>query len=368
MKYVRNFDSFRKNKPVNEELLGGLLNWFKKMWDKAVKDLEALENDPNAIKDWVIKNALNPKDDTNVFSQVLKEFEKKPTANDQDCLTLVDNLLDPETGSLGKQGVGVLLSNKALQGEELKAKRAMLEYIINTARNQTIAKVKFAGGPTDGKVDPKKKNMNLTDTTHLPDLKKILTAAKTDEKKKRDESLKWVTTVFIPMIQNFVKAIKEDDIRASLTKQGIELAATADYKEGDTVIYKRDKFNEDEWSKVTDEDKKKPTEGPIKDMIDKEMIGIDKIEKAEGDNITFKDNTGKDFIKTKEDILSKSADEKGPNAQELAKTLGEIKADENKMKQMNTLAGIVKDPEANKDKMDQPLSKILGNLKDDETK
>jgi hypothetical protein len=359
MKYVKDFSSFRKSKPVNEELLGGLLNWFKKMWDKAVTDIQKLENDPNVIKDWVIKNALNPTDDTNVFSQVLKEFEKKPTANDQDCLTLVDNLLDPETGSLGKQGVGVLLSNKSFQGEELKAKRAMLEYIINTARNQTIAKVKFAGGPTDGKVDPKKKNVDLKDTTHLPDLKKLLAAQK-DEAKKKTVADDWVKKTMIPMIQNFVKAIKEDDIRASLKKQGIDMPEGADYKEGDSVIYKRDKFNEDEWGKITDEDKKKPTEGPIKDMIDKQMIGVDKIEKVEGDNITFKDNAGKDFTKTKEDILSKSADEKGPNAQELAKTLGEIKADEDKMKQMNTLAGIVKDPEANKDKMDQPLSKIIG--------
>lgn len=360
MKYVKDFSRFRNSKPVNEELLGGLLDWFKKMWDKAVKDIEKLENDPNTIKDWVIKNALNPADDTNVFSQVLKEFEKKPTANDQDCLTLVDNLLDPETGSLGKQGVGVLLSNKAFQGEELKAKRAMLEYIINTARNQSIAKVKFAGGPTDGKVDPKKKNVDLKDTTHLPDLKKLLTAQK-DETKKKTVTDDWVKKTLIPMIQNFVKAIKEDDIRASLKKQGIDMPEGADYKEGDTVIYKRDKFNEDEWSKVTDEDKKKTTEGPIKDMIDKQMIAIDKIEKVEGDNIIFKDNAGKEFTKTKEDILSKGADEKGPNAQELAKTLGEIKADEDKMKQMKTLADIVKDPEANKDKMDLPLNKIIGN-------
>ena len=359
MKYVRNFDSFRKSKPVNEELLGGLVNWFKKMWDKSVKELEAMENDPNKIKEWVINNALNPKDDTNVYSQVIKDFQKKETANDQDCLMLIDSILDPETGSLGKQGIGVLLNNKAMQGEKLKAKRAMLEYIINTARNKAIAdpKVKFAGGPRDGKVDPKKKINDLNNANHLPDLKKILTAQK-DEKKKKEETIKWLTGVLVPMIQNYVKAIKEDDIRASLTKQGIDIPeGGGDYKEGDVVIYKRDKFDQNAWDKLTDDDKKKANEGPMKDLVDKGQVGVDKIEKVDGDNITFKDNAGKDFTKTKEDILGKTED-KGPNAQELAKTLGEIKNDEDKMKQVDNFAKFIKDP-ANKEKVAE-IEKITG--------
>ena len=360
MKYVRNFENFRKNKPVNEELLGGLVNWFKKMWDKSIKELEEMENDPNRIKEWVINNALNPKDDTNVYSQVIKDFQKKETANDQDCLTLIDSILDPETGSLGKQGIGVLLNNKAMQGDKLKAKRAMLEFIVNTARNKAIAdpKVKFAGGPTDGKVDPKKKIVDLNNANHLPDLKKILTAQK-NEKKKKEETIKWLTGVLVPMIQNYVKAIKEDDIKASLTKQGIDMPeGGGDYKEGDVVIYKRDKFDQNAWDKLTDDDKKKANEGPMKDLMDKEQIGVDKIEKVDGDNITFKDNAGKDFTKTKEEILGKTED-KGPNAQELAKTLGEIKTDEDKMKKVNQVANIIKDPEANKDKAEQ-LDKLLG--------
>lgn len=352
MKYVRNFDSFRKNKPVNEELLGGLLNWFKKMWDKAVKDLEALKDDPNAIKDWVIKNALNPKDDTNVFSQVLKEFEKKPTANDQDCLTLVDNLLDPETGSLGKQGVGVLLSNKALQGEELKAKRAMLEYIVNTARNQTIAKVKFAGGPTDGKIDPKKKNMNLTDTTHLPDLKKILTAAKTDEKKKRDESLKWVNTVLIPMIQNFVKAIKEDDIRKSLEKQGIEAPSGEAmnyeklkelYDKKTPVIYLlKDKTKED-WDKLTDDEKKKPGEAPASDIVGVKPINTLNDQNKE-DSVTFLDKDDQPIKKGYDDIMGSGEEERSEEAKKAAESLGKIKDDPEKMKIVADVADALEDP------------------------
>ncbi len=352
MKHLRNFDKFKKSN-VNEELLGGLMNWFKNMWNKAVKDLEGLEDDPNKIKEWVINNALNPKDDTNVFSQVLKDFQKKDKANDQDCLTLIDNLLDPETGSLGKQGIGVLLSNKALQGEKLKAKRVMLEYIVTTARNQTIAKIKFAGGPKDGKIDPKKKNIDLKDTNHLPDLKKILIAQKTDEKKKKDETIKWVNVTFIPMIQNFVKAIKEDDIRAALTKQGIELSG-GDYKEGDSVIYLLKDKTKEEWDKLTDDQKKLTAEAPANTIV-----GVHKIEKIEGDNVTLLDKDDKPtIVKTKEDIIGKSEVEKGPNAQDLAKKLGDIKTDEDKMKKVSSYVDFMNDA-ANKDKIAE-IDKIIG--------
>jgi hypothetical protein len=45
--------------------------------------------------------------------------------------------------------------------------------------------------------------------------------------------------------------------------------------------------------------------------------------------------------KTKEDILGKTED-KGPNAQELAKTLGEIKNDEDKRNKLITLPSLLK--------------------------
>lgn len=348
MKYLKKYDTF------NEELLGGIIDFFKKIWDKAIKDLEEMANDPNKIKEWAINNALNPKDDTNVFSQVLKEFQNKPTANDQDCLTLVDNLLDPETGSLGKQGIGMLFNNKALQGDDMKAKRAMLEFIINTSRNKTIAdgKVKYAGGPADGKVDPKKKNIDLKDTNHLPELKKVLVAQK-DEKKKKDDTLKWVNATLIPVIQNYVKSIREEDVKASLQKQGIEIPG-GDYKEGDEVIYLlKDKKKED-WDKLPDDQKNKPGEPPASDIV-----GVKKIEKIDGDNITFKDKDGKDFIKTKDEIIGKTTgEEKGPNAQDLAKKLGDIKTDEDKMKKVSSFVDFIND-EKNKDKLAE-IEKTIG--------
>ena len=53
--------------PINEEILGKIVNFFKNMWNKAIQELEKLGNDPNDVKDYILKNTLNTKDDTNVF-------------------------------------------------------------------------------------------------------------------------------------------------------------------------------------------------------------------------------------------------------------------------------------------------------------
>jgi hypothetical protein len=367
MKHLRNYNDFK----VNEELLGGIVNFFKKMWNKAVQEIEKLDNDPNKIKEWVINNAFNIKDDTNVFSQVLKEFDAKPTANDQDCLTLVDNILDPQTGSLGKQGIGVLLSNKAFQGENLKQKRIMLEYIINSARNQTIAKYVFAGGPKDGKVDPKKKNMTMTDKTHLPELKGILSpSGKTiDETLKKKTTEDWVKTKMIPTLQGFVKAIKEDDIREALKSQGAELSATNSsdmnyeklkvfFDKKTPVLYLLKDKTKDEWNALNDEQKSKTSESPAKEIVG--LYPIDSLNDLDKeDSVGFKGKDGAVIKKSYSDIIGPVDSKRGPNGEELAKKLGDIKSDEEKMKKVSGYVDFINNKE-NKDKIEE-IDKIIGN-------
>ena len=58
------------------------------------------------------------------------------------------------------------------------------------SRNRAIKDYKFAGGPdlkvgTDAKIDPKKINKDMTDTTHLPDFKKVILTAGQDAKKRK---------------------------------------------------------------------------------------------------------------------------------------------------------------------------------------
>ena len=111
MKHIRKFESYRNNKNVvNEAILGSVINFFKGMWAKAVEEIKKLGKNPSPeqVEQWVDKNPMNPADDGYIFKPQMDEFKKKTEANEQDCLDLIQNLLDPETGCLGKQGLQTL--------------------------------------------------------------------------------------------------------------------------------------------------------------------------------------------------------------------------------------------------------------------
>ena len=228
IKYLKSFESFRiqKNEVVNEELLGAVINFFKNMWNKAMEELKKLGEDPDTeeVKDWISDNPFNPSDNNYLFKNVMDEFKKKPEVNDQDALTLVDSILNPETGVLGKQGLAPLYENlkkffPAQDGEPASSQYATFEYFFNTIRNKAIIQYKFAAS-TDGKVDPKKINIDLKDMTHLPDVKKLLTAA-TDGKKKKDAIVNWCEKTLFPQLDKFADAITEDEVNKYLETKKI---------------------------------------------------------------------------------------------------------------------------------------------------
>ena len=369
MKYVKSFESHKNSKkqePVNEELLGGVINFFKNLWNKAVAELEKLGDKPKQedITNWISKNTLNPADDSYMFKQQMDDFKKKPEANDQDCLTLVDSILNPETGALGKQGLQPMMDtlNKKYppkQGETMHWIPADTQYVFQVVRNKAIVQYKFAGGPADGKVDPKKINVDLKDVIHLPEFKKLLTAA-VDGKKKKEVTITWVEKNLIPQLVKFEQAITGDELDKNLEAKKITFTGTgegevaADYKVGDTVVYKREKFVQEEWDKITDDEKKKPNEGKMKEL-QAEQIGIKKISKIEGDKISFE---GADFTKTMADLIMKSEVE-AEGQEDLVKKLGELKtkSPEN-IKKVGSYVDFISD-EANKDKVAE-IDKIIG--------
>jgi len=368
MKYVKSFESHKNSKklePVNEELLGGVINFFKNLWNKAMTELDKLGENPKQedVAAWIGKNALNPSDDTFLFKQIMDDFKKKPEANDQDALTLVDSILNPETGSLGKQGLQPMmdaLNKKYLpkKGETMHWLPADIQYVLKTIRDKAIVQYKFAGGPAEGKVDPKKINVDLKDTVHLPDVKKLLTAA-TDGKKKKDAIVNWVEKTLVPQLLTFEKAITMEELDKNLETLKITLGGGAgeggDYKVGDTVVYKREKFVQEEWDKLTDDEKKKPNEGKMKEL-QADQIGIKKISKIEGDKISFE---GADFTKEKGDILMKAEEVKAEGQEDLVKKLGELKTKKPEdIKKVGSFVDFISD-EANKDKVAE-IDKIIG--------
>lgn len=322
--------------PVNEELLGKIVNFFKNMWNKAIEELEKLGNDPNSVKDYILKNTFNPKDDTNVFSQLIKDFSSLPGANDQACMDLVSNMLDKEKGALGKQGIGVMFSDKKLQGENMKAKRRMMEYIISNARDSVSNEIKFDN-------DPKKRNVSLDDTNYLPELKKLLKPA-ADDAKKKDVTVNYVNTNLIPKLTNVVKSLREEDIRKVLEKEGIEIAP--DFEIKDIVLYKTKKYDDNK-----DEDNQE--EG---------ATAKGEVRKIEGDNVTiFNTNLNAEIKKIKSDIIGKAEEEseKGENAKKAQEQLTKIKADEEKMGKVAKFAEFIQN-DANSDKIAEIEKLISG--------
>jgi hypothetical protein len=369
MNYVRKFESFRNYKglqPINEELLAGVLNFFKNLWNKATEELKKLGENPtiDKVEDWVDKNPMNPTDDTYIFKGVIDEFNKLPEANEQNCLDLIKNILDPETGALGKQGMQPLYDNiiKAFGNDSPTID--IIRFIMETIRNRAIKDYKYAGGPdlkvvpkVEAKVDQKKIILDMKDTTHLPDFKKVILTAAQDNKKRKQLALDWVNKTLVPRLDKYLTEIKDDELNKyleDLGKEAPEAGPEGGYKPGDSVIYKRDKFNEDEWKKVTDQDKLKPNEGIMKDLQDKEMIGIKKIKEIKGEDVTFEDA---DFTKKTSDLLGK-VDAKAEGQEDLVKKLGELKTKKpDDIKKVSQYVDFISD-EKNKDKIAE-LDKIM---------
>jgi len=87
-----------------------------------------------------------------------------------------------------------------------------------------------------------------------------------------------------------------------------------DFKDGDTVIFKRKDFDDkkdgEEWGKIKDEDKKNPESDAVKKMIADGKINVKKVEKIEGEDFVFKGEDDKDLKSPKASVLSKVEGEK----------------------------------------------------------
>ncbi len=370
MKHIRTYESYKKNKntaeePVNEEFFGAVVNFFKNLWNKAVEELKKLGENPTPEKldEYIEKNAMNPADDTYLFKGVIDNFKKTPEAESETCLKLVGDIIDPATGTLGEQGMGDFIESLNKLYPKNKKPVEVIRFYLETARNKAIKEFKYAGGPDlkvgqPAKIDPKMIKMDLTDTTHLPEVKKLLTSAGEDAKKKHDSTLAWVDKTLVPKLIAYVKAIKPEELEAYLATKNIQASSTPELKVGDTVIYKREKFDEKKWEALklekdvlTAEESDKPE---IKAMMDAEEIGMKKISKIEGEDVSFEDA---DFTKTKSDVLV-IIEAKPEGQEELVKKLGEIKTKKPEdIKKVSSYVDFISD-EKNKDKVAE-IDKIL---------
>ena len=360
MRKIYSYKEFR----INEEFLGKLINFFKGFFKKIAAELQKLENDPNKIKEYVITNMIpaifkqetdnfrklattnqadnqqqqnasvfnyintkymlfeadNPVNttanqqnatanqqqgakpnanqngntnqqqggNTNNQQQQQQNKDQQPTSNtslDDKAFGLIDALLNKDTGVLGKQGIGMLFNDKSLQGENMKTKRLTIEFIINVTRDQLSKSLKY---------DQKKKG---ADKDYLPTFKELLAKTKdggtNDRTQNVENIIKWVETNIRDVMINNIKAVREDDIKNYIQKSGGTVGV---YNVGDMVKYKRDGFIEGN------------SPDNQRDKVDtKEILRID------GSNYVFKDKTGREFTRTKEQIIGKAEGNSGNN-------------------------------------------------------
>ena len=383
MKHLRGYEKFKESRkisenlnPVNEEILGklfgGLKELFGQIWDQAVAGMKkqlGKNPEPEKIKGYLDQNILDPNKPTFIFKAVVGKdspFFKAPTANDQSCIELIGKILDPVSGGLGSGPEGGLqqLYDDLLKSFGKKTPTVdIVKYYLETIRNRAIKDYKYAKGPDlkVGKppvINPKDINFILTDLTHLPRLKEILTTAK-DEKAKRQVTLDWVNKTFLVRLDKYLSEIKNEDVDKyilSIGKEVPEAGPEGGYKAGDTVIYKRGKFNDDEWKKITDEEKKKPEEGKMKDLQDKEMIGIKKVKEIKGEDVSFEDA---DFTKKTSDLLGK-VEAKAEGQDDLVNTLKDVKTkNPEAIKKIDNIAKMYQEPDKNKDKIAE-IDKLIG--------
>ena len=203
----------------------------------------------------------------------------------------------------------------------------------------------------------------MKDTTHLPEFKKAILAAAQDNKKRKQLAIDWVNKILVAKLHKYVSEVKDEDVDKYIESVGKEVpegGPEGGYKVGDSVMYKRDNWEknkaQDVWEKLTDDEKKKPNDGKLKELIDNQSIGIKVIKTVEKDFVRF---TDVDWIKNNDEILGK-VEAKAEGQEDLVKTLGDVKTkNPEAIKKISDVANLYKDPDANKDKIAE-IEKQLG--------
>ena len=335
--------------PIKEEFIGALVNFFKGLWKKMAAEIAKLDNDPNRIKDYIINNTLNSASKNSVFFNEFAKFQQNKPLKDEVVFDFINEILNNDTGVLGKQGIGNLFNDPSLKGDKMKGKRIAFEYIINTARNYIIKKIKF-----DQKKNIERKPDNkFVDANYLGGLKQVMQDPKNLDMKTISD---WINTNIFKDMQNFAKSIKEDDIKAAMTKGGVGAVAgetfrTYGWKSWDEAKDKQVYYKRDGW----DANKTAEEQGNLM------AIGkVNNVNIGAGELTIYNDNIKKEVTKKFDQIISKEIGDKVSSIkiegagvtgdeQKLKDSLGKLKADPKKIGQVLSFTNFIENPDnANK--------------------
>lgn len=408
MKYIKNYEKFKSQNSdtVNEEflgkLIGGIKNLFKKGQERLNKTKGGKEIDVIYQKFMTMLTtelAKTAQIDLNVAAASKGDLPAAPgaTTNDANAKLAVETLKKKKV--IMDQIVAKIKANalKEMDAVLVKfgggAKNPQLKIIIDSKKDQfemdylnsQIAYLDKAGDKTmiaevtkqrDGlskKIEADFKDFDTAKavTYAVGDeviyLLKDKKAEDYDKTKKPEDQKDIVGVNKIAEIDGDNFTLEDSDGEPTIKKTGSELMGkvageekeAVEYKAGDTVVYKRKNFKEDSWKKVTEDDKKKPNEGTMKELVDNEEIGLKKLKSdvKEPNNPESVVEFEK-FNKKVSDLLGKVEGEKAEGQEDLVKKLGDMKTEkpENIKKVASYVDFIGK--EENKSKIEE-IEKIL---------
>lgn len=350
MRYIRGYKSFNQ---VNEEFVfsavKGALAKVMQAFSNTFKDFandfkkEFKPDDPNSIKNIILTN----------FNQAVDGAQKMLGGNEVDengvnslMNTMVDNLVALANGldkdvdtALGKdKSAGAKAIAKAILLGSKEAQWAGIVGLLDPAKGAS-------GIKTNYKYSKASYEKALTDAGAKGGTNAL--------KARKDAATKFFDNMQKDIVNQLNKEFSEEEVKKIYNDTMKKAGQGPGYKEGDQVIYLLKNKTMDDWSKLTDDQKKNPKEKPASDIV-----GVKEISKIEGDKITFLDKDGRPTIKkTMDEIISKLEIDQNEEAKKAAESLGKIKQDPEKMKKVATFSDFLQD-EKNKDKVAE-IEKIM---------
>jgi hypothetical protein len=309
MKYIKTFESHRTYKtsePVNEELFGAIGKLFGNMFKKAKERI-------NKTKGGQEVEAIYQK----YLDLISKEFAKTAKvelnlaaaareSEGNNAVPAKKESLDIEGSDMVNEAEEADDAPAAAEGEapaapevdaktavaQLKSKKTVLDQIIKKLKEMALREMdtvlkKYGGAAAN------------------PQLEIIITAKKDQfDLDFMNAQISWLEkagdkteSIAISKQRDAIAKKIEADYKDFDSKKAVS------YKEGDNVVYKLQDFKQEEWDKLSNDQKSNPGEEPAS-----KYVGIHKISKIDGDKFTLLDKDGNPtIVKTGAEILGKQS-------------------------------------------------------------
>lgn len=314
MKYLNKYENFKEDEDINEDLnalFASAKGAFKSFLNAFTAPFKNLSAD---------------------FKKGLKKDEMKQKIN-----TTLDTMLKAATENINKAEDETVVKNiKDAFTKELEDKIIEFDKEIKTIKEsklfESVIKDSMIGGRVLlGIIRDKSNELSA-------DYDKKYSGAK-DLNAQKSVTLEYIKNV----IDQSKKILLDDKMIDDLTKKYMadnKITSTSGYKQGDTVIYLRQGKTKEQWDALPDEKKK-----DISSIEASAIVNAKRIEKIEGENVTFKDKDGKEFIKSVNDIIGKAGEGNTDVNKQLTDRLTQLKSDPEKIKKISSFADFMSKPE-----------------------